>query len=1347
MALNAFVVQGQVPVYTEGFETWPPAGWTSYTLGAGSGWIQNWQGPQVAHSGSYSAYPCISSGGSDNWLVSPVIDVAQPGYELVFWELFGDIQYYDLSEVLISTGSADPSDGDFVSVYETSDTATSWTQAVIDLNAYAGQNLYVAFHYVSTFHLWYVDDVAIGPAGFTDIRPVAFLAPVPVSNLPGSAGVELEVTNSGVQAVDSIWVDWSVNGIPQSTVGYGGLNLMANTSAQLVLGNHPFPAYGAYILEAVTHAQGDIDPSNDTLAFQYSVAPYQHVSLDRLRPEGYAGSPGTREMSLTLANKGDSVVQDVVVNWSVDGVVQTPAQITGAGIPAGTSAELAFGTFNFPGRGVYVVEADIEVLGDTSSQDNLLRAYVAVDTLWESFEGQTFPPENWTSEFGLQDDINFDIPPHGIRYYVAFSDNNFFGQVTDTLYTPLLDIATGNDVFSFRIKKSAFYPATVSVVWKNGQTGVVSTIQTVTPPTDVWAPVSVNISAAAGVNRIGIVTSSTGPGEVKLDLITSTARPFVFPHDLVLVEPRIWPIARVGGNSLFPARVRNNGQFAVLGADYSVGLYRADGTLLDSLPGIDLPPQGQHVFEIPVNFSATELMKAYLRIHYPADDNPANDRSEEWLLHVLPADVVEDAVGTKGPSNANIPFDGGGDTWTFSKDDLSQSVILASDLDGAGVVYGMYLSFRNILTSGGDYPLRVWLDQPVVADVDNDWQDMSQAQLVFDDTVRIRPIPEEQVLYIPFSQPMLLTGANDLVYQFNQFSGPWPPTIPRFAAFSTDPNGPNRSRSVLNSLLADPANPPSFSNGFKSVPFTVLVGSPSTGFGVVEGFVTDVNNVPIEGAIVSVSGTPLRDTTDASGLYSIGNVPYADITLNAVAFGYNDTTEMVSVSAPVTFEDLIMTERPLLSISGVVTGNDAPAVPLQHVTVSYTGYTNGDVPSNANGQFVLSGLPGQATYEVRFSMRGYRDSVRTVDLDVLSLDLDTIVLVQELLAAHDVRVVDLGSSAEITWADPRLSREVLWTVDAGTCSFSYTNEPLEDVYLGNLFTITDTLTLSHVEVRFDVFPNAFDTVTIAVLDANEEVLVVSEPFITPMDSTFTVDIPNIMVDDDVYVMLHWKNNAASTNALCIDLTPGLDDRAYIKYPGVPAELLSVFLGADPGAFNLRLGMLENDMPVTSAPAPVYNLYRGHADSVAYLSNWVPLNTMPVIGLQEQDSDWSILPVAPYRYAVEAVHATGSGEWTISLPIHPFDVGVEEEALFRNVSVYPNPATTQLDLRFELSTSARLEVTLFDPLGRVVKPVQRSEGTMVSMVLDVADLATGNYQLQVRVNDALFQRQVMILGDR
>ena len=125
LALNAFVVQGRVPVYTEGFETWPPAGWTSYTLGAGSGWIQNWQGPQVAHSGSYSAYPSISSGGSDNWLVSPVIDVAQPGYELVFWELFGDIQYYDLSEVLISTGSADPSDGDFVSVYETSDTATS----------------------------------------------------------------------------------------------------------------------------------------------------------------------------------------------------------------------------------------------------------------------------------------------------------------------------------------------------------------------------------------------------------------------------------------------------------------------------------------------------------------------------------------------------------------------------------------------------------------------------------------------------------------------------------------------------------------------------------------------------------------------------------------------------------------------------------------------------------------------------------------------------------------------------------------------------------------------------------------------------------------------------------------------------------------------------------------------------------------------------------------------------------------------------------------------------------------------------------------------------------------------
>jgi uncharacterized protein YfaP (DUF2135 family) len=75
-------------------------------------------------------------------------------------------------------------------------------------------------------------------------------------------------------------------------------------------------------------------------------------------------------------------------------------------------------------------------------------------------------------------------------------------------------------------------------------------------------------------------------------------------------------------------------------------------------------------------------------------------------------------------------------------------------------------------------------------------------------------------------------------------------------------------------------------------------GSPQpTGTGTLTGQVTDASNAaPIAGALVTVQGTGQSDTTDASGNYTILNVPAGSRTVTASAAGYISSTQTTTVS-------------------------------------------------------------------------------------------------------------------------------------------------------------------------------------------------------------------------------------------------------------------------------------------------------------------------------------------------------------------------------------------------------------------------------------------------------------------
>lgn len=72
-----------------------------------------------------------------------------------------------------------------------------------------------------------------------------------------------------------------------------------------------------------------------------------------------------------------------------------------------------------------------------------------------------------------------------------------------------------------------------------------------------------------------------------------------------------------------------------------------------------------------------------------------------------------------------------------------------------------------------------------------------------------------------------------------------------------------------------------------------------------------------------------------------------------------------------------------------------------------------------------------------------------------------------------------------------------------------------------------------------------------------------------------------------------------------------------------------------------------------------------------------------------------------------------------------------------VSIYPNPATDKLNIDVSIDKVAQMEVRLLDMSGRVVKSVmQRTQKGMNNVTLNLSDIATGVYGVQIYENNTL-----------
>ncbi|RZJ33144.1 MAG: T9SS type A sorting domain-containing protein [Flavobacterium sp.] len=158
--------------FPQGFEgtTFPPAGWTSFIGTNGVGTAQNWQRTTtVANTGTASAYvryENVTGGPAEDWLVTPQVAITAANSNLSFFqtEAFPDTDYGTTYTVRVSTTSQTSIPSFTTILTQTEDDVADAFGAVnVDLSAYVGQSVYVAFVMSQDDgDNWYIDDVNFG---------------------------------------------------------------------------------------------------------------------------------------------------------------------------------------------------------------------------------------------------------------------------------------------------------------------------------------------------------------------------------------------------------------------------------------------------------------------------------------------------------------------------------------------------------------------------------------------------------------------------------------------------------------------------------------------------------------------------------------------------------------------------------------------------------------------------------------------------------------------------------------------------------------------------------------------------------------------------------------------------------------------------------------------------------------------------------------------------------------------------------------------------------------------------------------------------------------------------------
>jgi hypothetical protein len=220
-------------------------------------------------------------------------------------------------------------------------------------------------------------------------------------------------------------------------------------------------------------------------------------------------------------------------------------------------------------------------------------------------------------------------------------------------------------------------------------------------------------------------------------------------------------------------------------------------------------------------------------------------------------------------------------------------------------------------------------------------------------------------------------------------------------------------------------------------------------------------------------------------------------------------------------------------------------------------------------------------------------------------------------------------------------------------------------------------------------------------------------------------------------MVHWQNNAASTNSLVVDFSdPNIPNAALIKYPNQDFVVLSEFFGGGPNlSFHVRINTLDDGTPITNNEAVTCNVYRGLASEFPNTSNWVLLNASPVSNISFEDTNSDIDIEENYRYAIETIYNEGESEVTFSNEISGLLLSSIKDikALISQVSLFPSPTSDVVTVEFESSLQTGEPMGIYDANGKLILLIDTENRSNGSVTTDIQSLASGIYFFKINID--------------
>lgn len=1325
----------------EGFENWPPPGWTLEALGAGNGFIQDWQG--LSYAGDHSAYAAINNSACDHWLVSPAVEVLSANYQATFWELNQSVEFYDNRSVWVSAGNSSPGNADFELLATFEDIPEDWTERVLDLSAFAGQTIHLAFRYQGTWHAWFVDEVTIAPSSFTDASLEAWTAPGLFSSTLSPQTFTLNAKNWGTETIETATVQWSIHGEAQPDWTGESLDWAPGETLNISLGEWTPATSGYHDLEASITVTGDFDDSNNSVSSTFDVSSPKQLDFIRARPEGLQPIVDNQHVYIDVRNAGTNTIDTIEVSWSINGGEPEVWMTESAGLSSGETDRLYVGEVSLS-QGLYTFDFEVHALGDPNWPADVISTSVQVDMFHEGFEAGWLDglPAGWTTTFGLVEGTNFDDPHEGDFYYTAMPDVNVFGQITDTLWTPPLTVSSG-DTFSFFVKKNDFLATTNQVYARHTATGATTLVgNLIGLPANVYQEVILDISAYQGVFEFGVTSEVVDfPGLCRFDLFTSTAKPFWPEVDLAMGWNEPHYTITNGEQWTHDCVLHNRGLANLDSADYFVHLLALDDATaawdtLASVAGPSCASWEEIVVPISYTWSDTAAFDLRFAVTCATDEDVDNNDSRITTVQTVPADAILSGGndGTVIQPGMNMPFNAMSNAMSLGQDDISQTLFRAPDLTTGGTLYGIALHYDDPLMDVlYEQPLPLQISVLPTADValSPDGYDPTAFTPVYDGTVMIEG-GWDQWVYLPFQAPISYSGNESLVVQFYQYDPTWPPPILRFYHhFSNEPDV-IRTQFALDVYDLDPLETLDYgflSPDFPDVRFVMI---PESNVAAIGGTITDATTgegVPT--ATVSVSGSSLSAAADADGSYLLLDMPVGTYALTIAAPGY--ATEVWSGELPFAGLnlDFALEPLPLVGLTGVVVADDAPEIGLSDVLVSLgEGLPFGDVVTDADGHFAFESVWGETAYLISAARYGHLSGEwGPVEVGGLAYDLDTLILERARWSPYDPVV---STDGILRWKAPHTGEETRRALDTDTLMTSYTNEPDEEVWLGNRFELgADTTTVMAIEVRFDIYDLDAGQLTVEVLDEEGGLLTTSEVFVSAADTAMTIPVAQLPLSGTVFAMLHWQGNAFSTHALALDFSDNVAvDCAAIAYPDEAPQLLSDFFGSGDDvtqAFHVRL-ITWDDAGTDADDALGFEVVRGPAEDFPDLGDWSVIANAEAGDTSIVDADWEELdPTQSLRYAVRTVYASGVSRWTFTTPSNPTPSGIEgHPSLSTDPQVLPNIA--RVGTPISLVHWDVDEVFVLDAKGRLIHTESWTEGQHEQGILPTFGWSPGTFYL-------------------